>query len=444
MKKPIFPLTAMFYKKQDYKVRIALQQLYPLENTEKLLNHFQMKKMTVTLGILVFGVVSALCLHLCSRKEGRMAEGAQLVRNEWGAGDYQITLRAKVENWSREIPFLVKARGLTEEEQDALEKKLYAELPDLIKNKNSDLLHIDSDLNLVSSVPGYPFQLIWSSSNHERINKNGKVNRKGMEEKESIDLTVMLSYGQEKSNYTYQVSLLPEMPGKEESFFQSLEERLSMIDLEEKDSKQISLPDSFQGKKIEWEEIRKNYAIGILLLTLFCCAIVGRGMESDLEKSCKQRNRQLAADYPKFVSKLRLYLAAGLTVKNAFYRIMEDYGSRQEHKKRKYLYEEMQISCHQMENGVPEELVYGEFGKRCRETRYRRLSFLLAIHLKQGNQQLLTLLSEEADSAQEDRRAIARKAGEEAGTKLLLPMMLMLMVVMFLVLLPAYLNFEKM
>ena len=51
------------------------------------------------------------------------------------------------------------------------------------------------------------------------------------------------------------------------------------------------------------------------------------------------------------------------------------------------------------------------------------------------------LLSQEADSAQEDRMSMARKAGEEAGTKLLLPMMLMMVVAMILVLLPAYINF---
>ena len=73
--------------------------------------------------------------------------------------------------------------------------------------------------------------------------------------------------------------------------------------------------------------------------------------------------------------------------------------------------------------------------------RYRRLSFLLAVHLKQGNGQLLVMLSEEAEGALEDRRNMARKAGEEAGTRLLLPMMVMLVVVMFLILVPAYLDF---
>ena len=61
--------------------------------------------------------------------------------------------------------------------------------------------------------------------------------------------------------------------------------------------------------------------------------------------------------------------------------------------------------------------------------------------LSAGNSRLLAILSQEADSAQEDERNLARKAGEEAGTKLLLPMMLMLLVIMFLILAPAYMDF---
>lgn len=148
-------------------------------------------------------------------------------------------------------------------------------------------------------------------------------------------------------------------------------------------------------------------------------------------------------DYSGFVSKFRLYLAAGLNVKSAFFKMTADYAETKNYKTRHYLYEEMKVACHHLENGMMEEQVYQEFGRRCGEMRYRRLSFLLSVHLKQGNNQLLLLLEREADSALEDRRNIAKKAGEEAGTKLLLPMMLMLIVVMFLILLPAYFDFSS-
>ena len=51
------------------------------------------------------------------------------------------------------------------------------------------------------------------------------------------------------------------------------------------------------------------------------------------------------------------------------------------------------------------------------------------------------LLKEESRLAFEERKNTAKKAGEEAGTKLLLPMVMMLCVVMLMILLPAFITF---
>ena len=72
-----------------------------------------------------------------------------------------------------------------------------------------------------------------------------------------------------------------------------------------------------------------------------------------------------------------------------------------------------------------------------------RLSFILAANLRQGNEKLLSLLAEEAETVLLEQRYRARKYGEEAGTKLLFPMLIMLLVVMFLILLPAMGSFKK-
>ena len=43
--------------------------------------------------------------------------------------------------------------------------------------------------------------------------------------------------------------------------------------------------------------------------------------------------------------------------------------------------------------------------------------------------------------ALEERKARARKAGEQAGTMLLMPMMMMLVVVMVIIMVPAFMSF---
>ena len=47
----------------------------------------------------------------------------------------------------------------------------------------------------------------------------------------------------------------------------------------------------------------------------------------------------------------------------------------------------------------------------------------------------------EAEEAMEDRRQLAKKMGEEAGTRLLFPMILMLLVVLVILIVPAVLSF---
>lgn len=450
MKNPFWPLATklyqkykpVIYKKQNQKIWRELSQLYPSKNGEKLYDNYQIKKLAAVLAVWVIGMVSVTCLSLCSRVEGNLAEGAQLKRNEWGVGDYEVTLLAKTGEWSRELSFLVKERKLTEEEINALLDRLQQELPEVIKKNNQDLQHVTNDLNLPSFIAGYPFRLTWSSADSERVDGRGRIDRTGISDKgRLVELTVTVVYKEKRINFTYEVILLPEVSGEKEAFFRILEKELQDIDQKEETDKVITLPEKLNGKQIEWEETTTDNNAVLLLIFILAGIMVCLGMDNDLKRNCDKRRKQLLRDYSGFVSKLRLYLSAGLNVKNAFIKMTADYRQKQGQKESHYLYEEMKIACHQFENGMMEEQVYQEFGRRCGEIRYRRLSFLLSVHLKQGNSQLLMLLENEADSALEERRNSAKKAGEEAGTKLLFPMMLMLIVVMLLILLPAYFDF---
>lgn len=450
MKNPFWPLAAKMYqkfkpvihKKQNQKIRRELWQLYPSKNIEKLYDNYQIRKLAAVLAVWTIGIVSAACLSLCSRREDNLAEGAQLNRNEWGAGDYEAALLAKTEKWSRKLSFLVKERRLTEEEINKLSESLRQELPKVIKKNNQDLQHVNSDLYLPSSVDGYPFKLTWTSADADRLDNRGRINRTGISDKgQMVELTVTAVYEEKRISFTYEIILLPEVSSEEEDFFRILEKELQDIAQREETDKVIALPEKLNGRQIEWEEITADNRAALVLVLVLAGIIVCLRMDDRLKRNCDKRKKQLLKDYAGFVSKLRLYLSAGLNVKNAFIKMAADYGQRQGKKEFQYLYEELKTVCHQFENGMAEEQVYQEFGKRCGEMRYRRLSFLLSVHLKQGNSQLLILLENEADSALKERRNLAKKAGEEAGTKLLFPMMLMLMVVMLFILLPAYFNF---
>ena len=164
--------------------------------------------------------------------------------------------------------------------------------------------------------------------------------------------------------------------------------------------------------------------------------------DKELKQKIDDRNAKLIREYPGIVSQIVLYLGAGMTMRNIFSKLSENYASkRKKGAPMSYAYEELTKSTREMKMGKSETAVYEDFGRRCGGQQYTRLSTLLSQNLRKGNSELLKLLSEESEKAFDDRLDLARKAGEEAGTRLLLPMILMLLIVMIIIMIPAYMTF---
>ena len=82
--------------------------------------------------------------------------------------------------------------------------------------------------------------------------------------------------------------------------------------------------------------------------------------------------------------------------------------------------------------------MYEAFGRRIGLKPYLRLASLLVNQLQKGSGALRENLEAEVRLAWEIHRDRAEKKGEEAQTKLLLPMMGMLFLVMALIMVPAF------
>lgn len=425
-------------------IKNILLRLRPYENKEQMFLLYQKKKKRWMIGLIVVGIVSALYVHGGSQKEKRLLDGNLLVRNVWDAGNYQVDLNVKTKEWNHSFSYLVKEKAYTREEAEQLYRKFAGELPSLICGGNQTLQEVTEDLKLANAYKDYPFTVSWSSTDQNRVSSRGKVNRNGLEDEgQWVTLHALVREADTglEQELILKVFLAPEKLSEEELFFRRVEE--SVISMDEVSAQQeiFTLPVSVEGKELIWKETKQDHSIFILLLFGAASLFTGRAMDHDLQKADRKRLKELQKEYPEFAGRLRLYLCAGMTARNAFGRVAQDYAERTGKKKRLFLESEMKIACNQLSNGLPEAQVYQEWGARCGEMRYRRLGFLLSVQLKQGNDRLLQLLEQEADVAREDQRNRARKEGEEAGTKLLFPMILILIMVMLLVLLPAYVDF---
>ena len=95
-----------------------------------------------------------------------------------------------------------------------------------------------------------------------------------------------------------------------------------------------------------------------------------------------------------------------------------------------------------MQSGVAEAAAYERFGTRCRMPAYLKLGTLLSQNLRKGTRNLAEQLKGESREAFEDRKALAKRMGEECESKLLIPMMMMLLTILIIIMYPAASSFQ--
>lgn len=172
---------------------------------------------------------------------------------------------------------------------------------------------------------------------------------------------------------------------------------------------------------------REGVKDAFLLLLVFESVAVGLYFltDNDLKKEMDKKMTAWKYQYPDLIHKLVLYLGAGLSIRNAFYRLASQY-------------ETVRYANREMEAGVPESVAYEHFGKRTNLQSYVKLATLLNQNLKRGTNTLFMRLEEEALQSAQERIQNGKKLGEEAGTKLLLPMAMMLGIIMLMIMIPAF------
>lgn len=436
------------------KVRDYLAMLYPGSLNSRV-DEFYIKKISLVLLLVFAGDVFALFLYLSSLSEGILADGKYIQRNTYGLGSIEADLQAQITDsemeYKQDFNFTVSEREYEKDIVIQLAKEVSSSLPGIILGDNISPEEVRGKLNLPGEVEDYPFRIEWDSDNYGLIYTDGTVNCEEVgEDGEIVNLTAVLIYGSYREEHVFAFRVCPPIYSKEELLQRQITEALGQQENISRNSENMKLPESVEGEegvKIQWRENKEDYSFYLFILAWIGAVSIYVLLDNDLDKRVDQRNKQLLLDYSGVVSKLTLYMGAGMTIRNAFYRTAQNYKKRkeqdiQEKNNTRYVYEEMLITCYELDSGIPEATAYEKFGKRCGLSKYMKLSNLLIQNLKKGSNCILTALQQETISAFEERKNVAKKLGEEAGTKLLFPMMLMLGIIMILIIIPAYFSFS--
>jgi pilus assembly protein TadC len=206
----------------------------------------------------------------------------------------------------------------------------------------------------------------------------------------------------------------------------------------------LTLPKEAAGVTLRWSE-KKQYLVWKVLFFEVVVLILLRFVLLERAKNQrKEQQAQMQLDYSDVVSKLLILLGSGMTLKQAWNRIATQYADKRKKNqiKKRWIYEEMLLTGHAIGDGESEPSAYRKFAERVGLGCYQRLVRILIQNLQTGSRGLCQLLEQESQTALEERKALARKLGEEAGTKMLLPLLLMLGIVIAIIMVPAMLSFQ--
>ena len=430
-------------RKEDWarrQLEAKLKTLQPSASASVQIREYYLSQYSMILTVLFAGVLICSAAWWSAHNSPLLLEGSYIWRNTYGKGDIPIELIAQIEGEEEIFQYVVAERKYTKDEAEALYQSAIELLPGIICGPNDSLDDVRYDLNLVTRIDGYPFDVSWESSSYALVNTDGTVNNKELQESIIVMLTAGFRYDQWSWEHQMYIQVSPKIYTYREILRSRIEELLHIQEEQTGSTEVMVLPDSVESEPIIWKEIIEDSSGYLLMLVILAAGFLYFGAGRDLDRKLEHRKKELLLDYPEIINKLSLYMGAGMTIRNAFVKMGEDY-KKQQKERRRYVYEEILITCNELQSGRSENEAYDHFGKRCQVPVYMKLSTLLSQNLRKGSNDLLYMLRQEADNAFAERKNLAKKLGEEAGTKLLLPMMMMLCIVMVIIMIPAYFSF---
>ena len=369
----------------------------------------------------------------------------EIVRNSYGQGTkkeaFEVTMEGELEQES--VVVEIKEQEYTLEETKDMFEKVMKELDEIILGKNESSDKVEHDLNLVTSLGNYPVEIKWEFDRHDVLNIEGEILETYKEKNGTlVEVRGIITYAEEEAVFVTNMLVFPEVKTGKEKW---LSEIAKIVEDQEKGTrkeKSFTLPNSVNGKEIQWSKKKEPTGYYILLLGIVAALFIPIKKVQDIHEAKKKRKEQMLRDYPDIISKFTLLLSTGMTLKNVWMKVVQTYENQKAEIGVHEAYEEMSVACREMQGGISEKEAYERFGQRCELVPYMKFAATLSQNLKKGSKGLAEILKMESIQAFENRKSIARKQGEEASTKLMIPMFGMLAIVLIIVVVPAFLSMQ--
>lgn len=430
------------------KTEKTIHQLYFGKEYTKFVRSFKREKIITFASISIISIAAFVFLTI--RQEKELSIPVSEIEREGCTGrDKSLTFRIKTDDYATDMKktIVVKKKRYSNEElceySDSLDEVLWETI--LGDNKSADC--VTSDLELVSEIEGFPFSISWKSDNPMILSSKGEINPDNLskepeEEGIVVCLTATLTYEDYRNEKEGFVLVCLPKANEEEVFLKALDDSIEELNKMTESMDSQILPSRVKGKRVYFYKTPEYKGLIILVMGILTAVLAVMTKDKKVEERAQKKKEEMRRDYPEILNKFALYYTAGMNPRS-IWNLMSEFYENSPHRKKRYIYEEMLITNRCMQEGQGELSAYDDFAGRCNLSEYRIFINLLQQAVSKGRDDFDRVLYEEMEKANRQETLRVRLTGEEAGTKLLVPMFMMLMIVLVIVMVPAFISFKS-
>ena len=172
--------------------------------------------------------------------------------------------------------------------------------------------------------------------------------------------------------------------------------------------------------------------LAAILLGAVLAGLIMWYLEELMNDQLTERRDNILSSMPQMLSKLTLLGNSGMIVREAWEKVA--YGGSGA------LYEEMQLTVKEMQNGISDLDAYRNFADRCSLKEVRRFASTMIQNLSKGNAELSYFLKEMSEEMWEEKKHLVKRKGEAANSKLLMPTAMIFIGILVMIIVPAFMS----
>lgn len=354
--------------------------------------------------------------------------------------ELQLDAEGLLEDYNYKVN--IPAQVATREDAQKYFKLAKKEIDDSFYSQGDDAQHVSHAVTMNNYYVDHMVSAEWTLDSYQYVDVDGRIREENVERDAMVQASVQFSCGAYAQEYVFSFMVVPPELSGEEQLLADIETAVTAEGKKEGET-YFYLPQSVDGVSLKWSEPKQHLVIKVLFFEIVVVVLLYFVARERKRTEEKARQDQMHLDYAEFVNKLLILLGSGMSLKQSLNRISARYLDRRNKKQtpKRYLYEELLVTNYAIQDGESERRAYQNFGERTGLSCYHRLVRILIQNLQTGNRGLCELLGQEAAVALEERKALAKKLGEEAGTKMLLPLIMMLGIVIAIIMVPALQSF---